>query len=608
MILNYLLEQLHEQLNKNETKETEKIKGTKYEVAAKIFFDLYSHRSSVALIESKFDIAGQIFSRHVSRRTIFHLTWIYVLIGFGSLFLSLKDQCIYIIFFLIIFPVLIWGFLPRILLYYIAKQYKKKTEVLDEKALIIWIKNHLEGGDEAKNPIIWGIWWRLVTISPFSIKTLWMWVIIFGIFSGYFEEPINPSNGKLVRLVDNIVLTKFAVGFLRTIILSIVSYIATNIIADLIDLKDEYIKGKNKIQEKTEAISYIAGQLQEKISSSKEQMDEIIGEIKTKRFFEPLQVGYEDFLKENFKRYNSQDNVIVKSFEQYSVLLSSQIRLLATNLTGDPVIDLWTLTGLKSAEKLRIKQIKDTNSITTLFEVFGNIIADCLSNIDNDKMEIYTVFALSPDRFLNYNGNDQLSDYWEEYLKKNIEAVNNRLQIHRHFLSFNNSLEEIKEIDGEEGMDLRFDTVNRRLQEPYLVNNAGETSLQKYRKWDGLSIIDKGMELKTLENILASKYHCEQCCKLIKVDLSKGLTKNIIYSEKYKKPIDYFALKSKHNNQWVFCFKAYYDNGLKVAIVEFWHDNVKNKTEWEEIKMHLNALFLSEINGDIEIITLPIVN
>jgi hypothetical protein len=438
-----------------------------------------------------------------------------------------------------------------------------------------------------------------------------MWVIIFGIYAAYREAGLQvilhlDSTGKFPKM-DTVKLNIFALSFLRTMIVAIVSYIATNIISDLIDLKEEYIKGKKKINELTSDISKSANNLKGDISSSNDLIKEITSELKNQKFFAPLQIEYENFQQIKGTKYNLPSDRLNKSFEQYSELLSKQIGILGSRLTGNHVIDLWILTGLKSAAELRVTQLQNENSMTTLFEVFGNIIADCLENFDvsddKNQTEIYTVFSLPPDRYLNYNGNEPLSKNWKEYLAKNIEAAKKGVAIHRHFLSFMNSKEEITAKAGEEGFDLNHLQVIPKWKKNYWVNPDGtpffNETLKRYQTEDE-AVEASNLIKKPLAEILSSTYHCPNCCKLIEVDITKNW-KDIFYSEKYQKPIDYFALKSKQTGEWIFCFKTYYDKGFNAAIVEFWHDLHTESGRWQGIKKNLNRLFTEDKENGIKI-------
>ena len=238
---------------------------------AEILFDLYSSKSSLASIESKFESEGKSVSRYISQHTVFYLTWIYIFPGILSLLLPLdKSLSIYIVFIFITIPA--WWFLPSMI-----------APSLDDNNFTYWIKENLSRDKRTKR---FKIWKYCVTVSPFSIRTIWMWVIIFGIYAAYREaglyiSPFPDSTGKLPD-IDTTRINTFALSFLRTMIVAIVSYIATNIISDLIDLKEEYIKGKKKINELTTEISASANNLKKDISSSNDLIKEVTSELKNR--------------------------------------------------------------------------------------------------------------------------------------------------------------------------------------------------------------------------------------------------------------------------------------------------------------------------------------
>lgn len=591
-----------------------------------MYFDLYSRKSTAALIENKHDVDGHIFSRHVARRTVLYLTMVYVLLGFFALIVPMNGLKLYLLAALVI-PLIIWGGVPFIITKYMKWRFcEKSKEGWSNDVLRLWINRHLmqsetiENKDEyidgntERNKIseykpLWFVWWRLVTISPFSIKTLWIWVVIIGIYSAFLRQDISVIAAAVSagvpppdNLLASIKTDEFFLDFLRTMMLSIVAYIATNVITDLLELKEEYVRGKNSIREENEKVLNVVRYVEIAVSSTKSKMDDVVHNIKNQGFFKPIQAAYENFEKEMARKYPSRNEKIDKSFSKYSDQVSGQINLLAQNLTGNSTIDLWILYGLNSAEEIRINQIRKNNSITTSFEIFGNIVAACIEGVGKEELkntEIYTVFALPPNRFLDYNNGDKLSEYWIKYLKRIREAARDNIKIYRHFLSFKENKEAIKNLYSTEALDLSYDKVKERLGDFYLVDQVGcvvyDEQNKRYEKVES----EDSRPKKTLQDILVNEYHCKDGCKIIKVDLEKKC-KDVLFGVEYKKPIDYFAIKSD-TNEWLFCFKAFYDKDLKLAIVEFWHDKVdeEKQDKWIVVKKHLTQLF--EADGDLGI-------
>ncbi len=553
-----------------------------------ILSDLYLFRGSLAGVENDYGKDGKYATRYITYQTTLTLVTTFCIGGLITLFFSNSTGLyIAICFFLIV----IWGFAPRWL------RNKKNS---DEALLKEWIETNLreKKGGKAR----FKIWRFFVCISPFSLRTIWIWSLIFGLYISLKSAQIGLCFGCGFNFEK---FNEFSIDFLKTLIVVILSYIATNIISELLNLREEYVKSSDSVKQVTLDISDATKELREDLTNSDALIKDVIANIKNQKFFAPLQAEYDAFQQLKAQKYNSPSDRLNKSFEKYSELLSKQIGILSTRLTGNSIIDLWILTGLKSAAELRVTQIEEQNSITTLFEVFGGIIAACLENFeeseDKNQTEIYTVFALPPNRYLNYNGNEPLSKYWKQYLEKNVEAAKEGVQIHRHFLSFTNAADDIKALAGEEGADLGDLEVRKKWKEKYWTKADGNPyfneSLQRFQREDEI-VEDKTLIAKPLNEILASTYHCPNCCKLIKVDLTKTW-KDTLYSEKYKKPVDYFALKSK--NEWIFCFKTYYDKGFNAAIVEFWHDLHPLHDEWLNIKANLNRLFTNDKANGIEI-------
>lgn len=575
--------------------------------ASKVLRNLYLIKSSAALNVAEFGDEGKVASVSVSRRTISFLTVFIVFPGFLTLSSRLGLSFpLYFIYNVGLFA--FWWYIPIWILF-----FKKKKS---DKEITEWIEDNIK---KEKRDVCFKFWVYLVTIAPFSIKTIWMWVVIFGLYSGYYDQALDLSpitSGKITKISINEIekawpniyldINKFTLNFLRTITLAIVSYIATNIISDLDDLKDKYIDG-------TKAADKMASDLNDSLNTSNNYMNNLLTDIKSLVFFTPIQKQYVGFKNILRIKYPNNSNSLNNSLDQYSELVASQIELIAKNLTGNSVIDLWTLAGLKSAEELRVKQISTQKTILTSFDLFANMIADCLDSIpldEENKPEIYTVFALPPDRFLNYNeGGQEISKEWLAYLQKNIDAVRKNIKIHRHFLSFDNTINEITKHDGTAGLDLIYTGVEEKLNEKYYIKDDGmpyfDEHKNRYLKKD--DEIEIKLEWQSLRAILVNKYHCNGCCKIIKAKLNSSESEDVIFSTQYKKPIDYFALKSKNDGEWLFCFKAYYDKKLEVARVKFLHkyvEDTEDKKDWDKIKTALSKLFEPQNSSGIKITTI----
>lgn len=557
---------------------------------SKILSDLYFFRGSLATVENDHGKNGRYASRYVAYQTTLAIVPTFCIGGLITLFFSNSTGLYIGLCFLLL---LIWWLLPNWL---IAKENN------DEDSLPVWISQMLTGVDIGiKDKFRFIIWRFFICISPFSLRTVWIWSLIFGLYISLKNIHLTLCFGCGFSFAE---FDQFSIDFLKTLIIVILSYIATNIISELLNLREEYVKSSDSVKQVTIDISQSIKNLKDDLIISNDLVNEVSVNIKNQKFFEPLQKEYEKFQQTKAFKYIIPNDNLNKSFEKYSELLSDQIGILSERLTGDSVIDLWLLTGLKSAAELRVSQIEEKNSITTLFEIFGNLIADCLDNFDvtssENNTEIYTVFALPPDRFLNYNESDSLSNYWINYLNTNIKTVNRCIKVHRHFLSFINKRATIEKFAGIEGVDLMHQEVIEKWNENYLINSDGtpyfNTNLKRFQKAVE-SNGDQSLKSKSLIEIIASIYHCQNCCKLLRVDLKKNW-EDVLYSKKYKKPIDYFALKSITNNKWIFCFKTYYDKTFNAAIVELWHENKTNHDDWENIKKELDRLFThNPING-----------
>lgn len=79
-------------------------------------------------------------------------------------------------------------------------------------------------------------WKRLVFISPFTFRHLWWWVLISGIVTvelGYSSEETPTALG---------------ISLMRAVIMSVIAFIATNIIRELLHLRQGYLQAIERVE------------------------------------------------------------------------------------------------------------------------------------------------------------------------------------------------------------------------------------------------------------------------------------------------------------------------------------------------------------------------
>lgn len=417
-------------------------------------------------------------------------------------------------------------------------------------------------------------------LRPFRFQYVWFWILIIGVVSAVADYiPKASQDGKFTEML-------ISIG--KSLLIMILAYIASNIIRELLSLRDDYSKSAKDFTNIKSELTKASSQVEElrRTLDLKEIDDEY------KKF-----IGH---LNEEVDSYN----VLEKTKNEFKQSLKSLFESFDNKITKNSLSDFWLVSGLANYIKINSELFKNENLIVTKFEIFAELLKNCLQSLiqakqknSNLKFEIYSTIVLPPDRFFNYSPNKIEQERWQEYLTINKTATLNGINQHRHFVSFADSINTlsygntnfVRDSNDADVKPLISDKFKKKLNE-YLEN----TSDGSLKTNDDLQYIvcetNTGQCQKISSAIQA--YHCPECAKVIEINLTAENIDSffqVLIDKKTLKPIDYYGIKQ--DNEWIFCFKAVYDNSYNTAAL--WLLNSKNE-RWKEITNELSTIFSKE--------------
>jgi len=469
--------------------------------------------------------------------------------------------------------------------------------------------------------------------SPFSLRIIWFWTLIIGIALVFNENDVQLIYDTGY---NNSILNKFSFGILKALVVAVLSYIATNIISELLQLREQYVQGieemldlKKVIIESSKIVNNAKGILEDAV-----ERITIIGTVT--ELNDSLQALKLEFLPAD-KKIN---HILAKTFDGFLNTVEKQFKTFKEKCTKDHTIKLWVTSAINNNIKIHTKLYEKRNELVTTFEAFGEILNNTIEYIIEDKdtnkdiieyYEIYTILVLPPGRFFNFNEyNGKLlraffaaNESWKKYVDVNLKASKAGIKQFRHFLSISN--ERNLNNMGEEEKDLASEKVKKQLNEKYYLLKEEKTNYdifceekevaddlgKKIKAYEYLETstpykTDKiGYEWKSLSDILniIHKVGETECCKVLEVPVNSyegpSRMNRLIRNNLKMKPIDYYAIRHKKNDaqwEWLLCFRTEYDKSFNAAIIRIMHKeqdaHENEKKEWQEMCEKLNTIFL----------------
>lgn len=507
--------------------------------------------------------------------------------------------------------------------------------------------------------------WCLMNV-PFSLRTIWFWSFILSVslvlVQDKYQIKVNTTCETHFAAgfgMDH--FNEFIIDFLKALVIAIISYIATNIINELLNLRENYATNNNQLKsfkDNLEAFHETFMTVEKKITESEKNIENLnksitdtIGSVYLRESFREVSQSLEKL--QNSLHTDTNKEYIKSYFNDFVMTLKNQLNIYSTKTTNDGDVNFWLLNSVNEYYKIASEDFNKNNILTTKFQLFSKILYSSLEPIlknnellssFNSNFQIYTLLVLPPSRLLNFHKGKYIDGEWREFLLGNRRFANHKIEIRRHFLCLNfdiNNLQEVEKYFGDDSYELNIDQVKEQLNRFYYLKNnqrgsngelisdfeletkdyIDENNDFKYDQ-DGNKIIcyphtDDKTNKKNLVNLseIINAIHYNNSARIIELELldvkdvnSLKNMEGILWDSNSDRAIDYFAIFNKISNEWVFCFKTIYDPSVNFARVSInYNPNLLlnkasdglNSKNWNSICSSLNKLFIpSESDSD----------
>lgn len=636
--------------NKSLNKETKDLLKKKIEYTRELYnrtqvlVDLFLQPGHVAALEAEHKEIGKFIERKISIRTaIFFLSILVLTLGC----IAVSNDSIGKFLFGIGTKEFLFGVVGFIISLLVASKYyyrRKIDQRIDrhysnelalEKGVFNYFISQIKKECRSGQDFRFRAWLFLTLINPFSLRQLWWWTLVIGFYRA-LEKYIGQSNVKF----DPLAFTEFTNSFLAALLTSIIAYIATNVIRELLQLREKYVEGiegiKNttgdisrdienhnkKIEETTISIVDSAKIIAEAANPIKESSLKInegyvninrallsIGGIEPIITFTSKIIEYVRMLQSDkyVAKFISTSEYFVKSLGNYASNLTST--LFPTN--HSPSINIESRLALTSSFasllKSKIETLNKKKSILTSWTNLGTITAELLETFfsqDESDIEFYALQLKSPQEYLHYlwDGiNDQKKLEWEKYILTNIKYAREGKNVYRYFVVMDNDniLKANKFYNGTqkkvpiEISSLESSTIMKEIKKEYFSSVPLE-SLQNHLKDNSINDSIKSSEPEgncnsiRLYEILEQVIHKKGHCFIRNYDDDDYINLLIDYNifdnaNSSNKPFDYLAfrrktIENKHFiNDWLFCLESRYDCDLDIADIKMFYEEASSE-------------------------------
>jgi hypothetical protein len=424
-------------------------------------------------------------------------------------------------------------------------------------------------------------------------------MLIFGLATVQveYEQLMSTTPQKLPSLL----LSDLAISLLKVCMLSVVAFIATNVLREVLFLRERYYDNITKAQTLTEQLDGMVPQLEELKSS--------VGPLVTQLYsvlancVSTLNLGIR--LTTFTRGLASLDSQAAKQSQLFLTSVEQQIENFVDQIEkgrkGSQ--NLWLLATLNRYinTQREILNTKDRRVITR-FSDLAHLARDIVEvtfpdEQDIEGVEFYALLVIPPHRFLNYGQSSDLETdlagdkQWEYYLEGNINATARKIRQHRYFLS-------VRGIQGNsaELSDVESERIKSILRKWVKTDANGRPVKETHGDFERYKIEDHSegtADWSRLGKVISEIYHSPGCCKIREFELSK-FNQHFLHPQR-KRPLDYFALR--HKDSWVFCLETVYDKLLDVADIGIYYEDPQDTdyfNQWEAVKNKLDVIFFPD--------------
>lgn len=568
----------------------------------------------LSVIETDYaEPCGKLVANHITRTTNAFFIFLFVIVFIPFLFVTFKLHMV-LLFFISVFLLLV------LMVRYCSF------------AWFHWkIKNHViylthQMGKDSTMERKFKVFMRSIFITPFTLRHVWWFVLVCGLVNVQYEtvEFVKKENLNVsVLIASGPALGYFLQNFMKLLIISTIAYIATNIIAELMALRERYRIGSEEVKDMNNL-------LKEYAPRQKEEAERAISTLKASSYGSKILEFLEKLSTHNEKAVD---------FLDVSAKFTEKMRDEITAIS-DSSVRLSLLSARTSLfhNQLRTDQNNNTvlnNIILTPWTNLGRISRFLMKDIIKaykepcQQFEIYALQLKTPLLFLQKyapDNPDNIGDVnkdWVEFINENI-LDKDKITLKRYFAAINTSSGNDDSSDSvtkkaypQEYFHLMWNkkknkskTVAEGLSEKYYVPNE-ETIKNDLKNNKKTTVILKAnggkadLNSKTVSEILGTIIHQKHHC-FVRIFKDIGDVQDEYHSlllDRSNKLIDYLAIREKNNDnngKWIFCVRSLYDEDFDTAKIEFLYSGVDG---WDDEMKKLESIFIN-VQSD-QLISLP---
>jgi hypothetical protein len=558
----------------------------------------YLHGDSYSSIEHQGIEGMNVVSYFIRLTTTFFMTYICLVLSLLLVrdILKWSNLSFFVTFALI---TILFVSIPQIIRRYIKNNHK------NDETLIEYFVNGIQHKVCEKK---FSKYWVYLSIRFFSSKTLWLWILIVGLFRALIEINFSIIDREPNKIdTDKAII--FGISFIQSLIFVILTYIASNILSEILSVRADYGKHKDAL-EKLDKNMPIIEKSMDVIREAESTVVTLHGQLKHISNTERLEEKIESCDAYKTKKNKFKELLLGK----YGVTIGNYYSLIYDKLTEHQYIDSWLVSSFMTISDKKIENILSTDTIATDFSIFASMIHAGLKNsedfIAHSNIEIYTTFVLSPFDFIDYSRTldanlttdfkKQKMSEWKDYLEANKNYGNrSNIKIKRcffiHELSDYDTSPEMKKIKKDSSYFNNIDNIKYKTYDSTLEFNAEHEPLRD--DTGGTSVKD-----------LVSIYCNNNAHTMILKDAINNdseLKKFILYlsdntSNEKVKPADLYCIGIRKYNQleWKLCLRTVYDSDMNMAKITILHEKSNNNEwTWGNVKEQLTKIFLESGHG-----------
>jgi len=481
---------------------------------------------------------------------------------------------------------------------YGIRSWKKSVS---DKELRELLRESSEGASNKLTTMFLSSWKGWVLFSPFYYRFVWWWTLLFGLCSVQVEHALYMTKEKqLSEDIESKIMAELAISVLKVLIVSVIAFIATNILREVLTLRERYSANLTQAERLSKELNLLGTSIERVRPMSSQMYDVLANCLRTLDLSTKL-VQFNQQIMTRSPQEQSESHRFLRTIEDQIDNFLYQITKADEGYSKLLILGVLNRLLELQREFLNTRQCRVMARFSDLAALGTELVnVGPLQGI-SVPLKFYGLMALPPKRFLNNrtklypDGKVQevIGDAkWEAYLKGNREAALRGIDQTRFFLSVK-GLSDISEVS-----DLERRFVRDALSSWVEMNDDGTPRRRPNDFGDMHYVIEDEVPSSSerkwmrLADVIASVYHAPDSCYIREFDLSEYETQ-LQDLEKHK-PLDYFAVR--YGEEWIFCLQTLYDKDLDAADIEIFFPGPHEsgvQAQWEILRDKLDMIFLN---------------